>query len=98
VTGAIAIVIYAYVGPAILRSARINLDAIWAVARLAADLISHRAGLPRCAQIRGGRSRQRKNEARAMLGAIYNSFSVGFETADLKDAKAVLDELDKSGS
>ena len=35
---------------------------------------------------------QRK-EGRAMLAEIYNWFTEGFETADLKDAKALLDEL-----
>jgi class 3 adenylate cyclase/predicted ATPase len=38
-------------------------------------------------------SRGRRNEARAMLGAIYNWFTEGFDTADLKEAKALLDEL-----
>jgi len=28
-----------------------------------------------------------------MFAAIYNWFTEGFETADLKDAKALLDEL-----
>ena len=28
-----------------------------------------------------------------MLAEIYNWFSEGFDTADLKDAKALLDEL-----
>jgi predicted ATPase len=32
-------------------------------------------------------------EARTMLAAIYNWFTEGFDTADLKDAKALLDEL-----
>ena len=31
--------------------------------------------------------------ARAMLADIYNWFTEGFDTADLKDAKALLDEL-----
>ena len=35
----------------------------------------------------------RRDEARAMLAEIYNWFSEGFDTADLKDAKALLDEL-----
>jgi adenylate cyclase len=33
------------------------------------------------------------DEARAMLGDIYGWFTEGFATADLKDAKALLDEL-----
>jgi len=32
-------------------------------------------------------------EARAMLAEIYGWFTEGFDTADLKDAKALLDEL-----
>jgi len=35
----------------------------------------------------------RRNEARAMLAEIYNWFTEGFDTADLKEAKALLDEL-----
>ena len=35
----------------------------------------------------------RRNEARTMLADIYNWFTEGFDTADLKDAKALLDEL-----
>ena len=35
----------------------------------------------------------RRAEARTMLAEIYNWFSEGFDTADLKDAKALLDEL-----
>jgi predicted ATPase len=35
----------------------------------------------------------KRNEARAMLADVYNWFTEGFDTADLKDAKALLDEL-----
>jgi hypothetical protein len=35
----------------------------------------------------------KREEARAMLAEIYNWFTDGFGTADLKDAKALLDEL-----
>jgi predicted ATPase len=35
----------------------------------------------------------RRDEARAMLADIYRWFTEGFDTADLKDAKALLDEL-----
>ena len=31
----------------------------------------------------------------AMLAEIYNWFTEGFETADLKDAKILLDELSR---
>ncbi len=34
-----------------------------------------------------------RDGARAMLAEIYNWFTKGFDTADLKDAKALLDEL-----
>ena len=39
------------------------------------------------------RDTNRRGEARAMLAEIYGWFTEGFETADLKDAKALLDEL-----
>jgi predicted ATPase len=35
----------------------------------------------------------RRDEAHSMLAKIYNWFTEGFDTADLKDAKALLDEL-----
>jgi predicted ATPase len=35
----------------------------------------------------------RHDDARTMLAAIYNWFTEGFDTADLKDAKALLEEL-----
>ena len=35
----------------------------------------------------------RRDEARAMLAEIYGWFTDGFDTADLKAAKALLDEL-----
>ena len=35
----------------------------------------------------------KRDEARLMLAGIYNWFSEGFDTADLKDAKALLEEL-----
>jgi hypothetical protein len=34
-----------------------------------------------------------RHEARTMLAEIYNWFTEGFDTADLKEAKALLDEL-----
>jgi tetratricopeptide (TPR) repeat protein len=36
-----------------------------------------------------------RDEARSTLADIYNWFSEGFDTADLKDAKALLDELSR---
>jgi hypothetical protein len=38
----------------------------------------------------------RRDEARALLAEIYHWFTEGFDTADLKDAKALLDELGAS--
>jgi len=35
----------------------------------------------------------RRDEARTMLTDIYGWFTEGFDTADLKDAKALLDDL-----
>ena len=35
----------------------------------------------------------RRDEARTMLAEIYGWFIEGFDTADLKDAKTLLDEL-----
>jgi predicted ATPase len=35
----------------------------------------------------------RRDEGRVLLQPIYNWFTEGFDTADLKDAKALLDEL-----
>jgi tetratricopeptide (TPR) repeat protein len=39
------------------------------------------------------RDTNRRDEARAMLADIYGWFTEGFDTADLKDAKALLDKL-----
>jgi predicted ATPase len=37
----------------------------------------------------------RRDEARVMLTEIYNWFNEGFDTADLKEAKLLLDELSR---
>jgi predicted ATPase len=39
------------------------------------------------------RDTNRGYEARTMLGEIYNWFTEGFDTPDLKDAKALLEKL-----
>jgi predicted ATPase len=39
------------------------------------------------------RDTNRRDEARAMLAEIYNWFTEGFDTPDLKDAKSLLEEL-----
>jgi hypothetical protein len=41
------------------------------------------------------RSQSRREEAHVMLADIYNWFTEGFDTADLKDAKVLLRELSK---
>jgi class 3 adenylate cyclase/tetratricopeptide (TPR) repeat protein len=38
----------------------------------------------------------KRDEARAMLASVYGWFAEGFDTADLKDAKALLEELSNS--
>jgi predicted ATPase len=38
-------------------------------------------------------SQGQHNDAHAMLATVYNRFTEGFDTADLKDAKTLLDEL-----
>jgi predicted ATPase len=35
----------------------------------------------------------KRDNARSMLAEIYNWFSEGFDTADLKDANALIEEL-----
>jgi tetratricopeptide (TPR) repeat protein len=41
------------------------------------------------------RNTKRSDEARAMLAEIYNWFTEGFDTPDIKEAKALLEELAK---
>ncbi|MGH7781057.1 MAG: adenylate/guanylate cyclase domain-containing protein [Candidatus Binataceae bacterium] len=43
------------------------------------------------------RDTNRRDEARAILAEIYGWFTEGFDTADLKDAKALLDDLSGTG-
>ena len=39
------------------------------------------------------RDQGRSEEARALVSPVYDWFSEGFDTADLKDARALLEEL-----
>ena len=39
------------------------------------------------------RDQDRRTEARDLLAPVYGWFTEGFDTADLKDAKALLEEL-----
>jgi len=65
-------------------------EAITLAQRMSAKAFELRAtmGLARLLASQG-----RRDEARTMLADIYNWFTEGFDTADLKDAKALLDEL-----
>ena len=38
-------------------------------------------------------NQSKRDEARTMLAEIYNWFTEGFDTADLKEAKALLEQL-----
>jgi predicted ATPase len=49
------------------------------------------AGLARLLDKQG-----RSEKARTMLAEIYNWFTEGFDTRDLKEAKALLEELNSS--
>ena len=51
--------------------------------------LSYKPPLPCAALARQGK----RAEARDLLGPIYNWFIEGFDAPDLKDAKALLDEL-----
>jgi predicted ATPase len=37
--------------------------------------------------------KDRRDEARALLAPVYDWFTEGFDTADLTDAKTLLDQL-----
>jgi hypothetical protein len=41
------------------------------------------------------RDTNHRDEARTVLAEVYNWFTDGFDTADLKEAKALLDELSR---
>jgi predicted ATPase len=46
-------------------------------------------------KVRGvsGKDSRRGQEAHALLAAVYGRFSEGFDTADLRDAKSLLESL-----
>ena len=46
-----------------------------------------------CARARALLERGRLSEARDLLAPVYDRFTEGFDTADLKEAKRLLDEL-----
>ncbi len=43
--------------------------------------------------VRLSREQGKRQKARDRLAPVYNWFTEGFDTADLKEAKALLDEL-----
>jgi predicted ATPase len=45
------------------------------------------------AGLRDGRDQSKRTEARDLLAPIYGWFTEGFDTPDLKEAKALLEEL-----
>jgi predicted ATPase len=59
----------------------------------AGSTISHKRSVARVSLARLLATQGRRNEARAMLAEICGCFTEGLDTADLKDAKALLDEL-----
>jgi class 3 adenylate cyclase/tetratricopeptide (TPR) repeat protein len=65
-------------------------DAIALAQKMNAKMLEVRAmtSLARLLDFQG-----KRDQARAMLAEIYNWFTEGFDTADLKDAKALLDQL-----
>jgi predicted ATPase len=75
---------------AALETANCFRDAIDVIRRQGAKSLELRAttGLARLLASQG-----RRDEARAMLADIYNWFTEGFDTADLQDAKTLLEKL-----
>ncbi len=65
-------------------------DAIALAGQMSAKSLELRATMSLARHLR---DTGRRDEAGAMLAEIYNWFTEGFDTADLKDAKALLDEL-----
>jgi predicted ATPase len=46
-----------------------------------------------CPPLRWWRDQGKRKEARDLLAPVYGWFTEGFDTLDLKEAKALLDEL-----
>jgi class 3 adenylate cyclase len=77
--------------PAVVTEAERNFrTAIEVARRQGARLLELRATVSLARLLR---DTKRRDEARAMLAEIYNWFTEGFDTPDLKDAKALLDQL-----
>jgi predicted ATPase len=65
-------------------------QAIAVAERQSAKLFQLRASV---SLVRHRRDQGKRVEARDLLNPIYNWFTEGFDAPDLKDAKALLDEL-----
>ena len=65
-------------------------QAIGTARELSAKSFELRAGMSLARLLR---DTGRREEAREQLAAVYKSFTEGFDTADLKEAKSLLDEL-----
>jgi len=65
-------------------------------ARVNRDKIAELEAITRLARLLDREGR--RDEARAMLAEIYNWFTEGFDTADLIEAKALLEELGGTGA
>jgi predicted ATPase len=73
------------------RDAEMCLERALAAARLqSARLLELRAAI---SLARLWRDQGKRAKARDLLGSIYNWFTEGFDTRDLKDAKALLEQL-----
>jgi predicted ATPase len=65
-------------------------DAIAMAQRMSAKAWELRAAM---SMARLWRDQGKRDEARALLAPVYGWFTEGFDTLDLKEAKALLDEL-----
>jgi predicted ATPase len=77
--------------PRALRKAKQSFRAAIAVARDQKAKSQELAAVIQLARLLASESR--RDEARTMLAEIHGWFTEGFDTADLKDAKALLDQL-----
>ena len=77
-------------GVALLAYTDILLCSIWAIHKIRQTPVRSSGS-----DTRGKRSatRSARTEARALLAPIYGWFTQGFDTADLQEAKALLEEL-----
>ena len=73
-----------------MKPKRVSCKAIEIAQKQQAKSLELRAAmsLARC-----GNSKARQNEAHQMLSEIYSWFTEGFDTKDLQEAKALLEEL-----